>query len=165
MPLFRVNQDKLPLSRVIPEQSQAIELAAADVMLWDEPDQPFLQYAASSIDCGRASNLAGRAKCQALLSRIHFTLSDTEKATKSGEEAIRLMPDEPRYRVQLIEQMLITGNRKDALRHSRMGREAFPKDKRFQQFVDRIAEADRKEMLEPSLPKDDTLPSVESILN
>lgn len=165
MPLFRVNQDKLPLSEVIPEESQAIELAAADVMLWDEPDQLFLKYAANAIDCSRASNLAGRAKCQALLSRIHFTLTDVEKATKSGEEAIRLMPDEPRYRVQLIEQMLITGNRKDALRHSRMGREAFPKDKRFQQFVDRIAEADRKEMLEPSLPKDDTLPSVESILN
>ncbi|MEP0059946.1 MAG: ligase, partial [Rhodopirellula bahusiensis] len=100
-----------------------------------------------------------------LLSRIHFSLDDTANATKAGEEAIRLLPDEPRYRVQLIEQMLITGNRKDALRHARLGREAFAKDARFQQFVDRIAEADRKEMLEPTIPKDDTLPSVESILN
>ncbi|MEP0429126.1 O-antigen ligase family protein [Rhodopirellula bahusiensis] len=165
MPLFRVNQDKLPLAEVIPDDSRAIELAAADVMLWDEPDQKFLKHAAGSIDCGRASNLAGRAKCQALLSRIHFSLDDTANATKAGEEAIRLLPDEPRYRVQLIEQMLITGNRKDALRHARLGREAFAKDARFQQFVDRIAEADRKEMLEPTIPKDDTLPSVESILN
>ncbi|WDQ19500.1 O-antigen ligase family protein [Rhodopirellula sp. P2] len=165
MPLFRVNQDTLPLQKVIPNESRAIELAAADVLLWDTPDNDFLRHAATSIDCGRASNLAARAKCQALLSRIHFALDDIENATQTGEEAIRLMPDEPRYRVQLIEQFLITGNRTDALRHARLGREAIPKDKRFQQFVDRIAEAERNELLEPTLPQDTNAPSIESILD
>jgi O-antigen ligase/tetratricopeptide (TPR) repeat protein len=165
MPLLRVNQDTLPLQKVIPDNSRAIEMAAADVLHWDNPDNDFLRLAATSIDCDRASNLSDRAKCHALLSRIHFALEDFESAAETGEEAIRLMPDEPRYRVQLIEQFLIAGNRKDALRHARLGRKTIPSDKRFQQFIDRIAEAERKEVLTPALPEDQNVPSIESILN
>ncbi|MCC9656624.1 O-antigen ligase family protein [Rhodopirellula halodulae] len=165
MPLLRVNQTSLPLQKVIPENSRAIEIAAADVMLWDEPDQEFLQYATQNIQCNAQTNLASRAKCQALLSRIHFSLKQNEAAIKAGEEAIRMEPDEPRYRVQLIEQLLIMGNRPEALRHARMGRQSDPEDQRFQKFIDRIAELDRKEVLEPAIPRDENAPDIESILN
>jgi tetratricopeptide (TPR) repeat protein len=137
------------VSKAIPDQSTAMRLASQQYLQWPNPDPKFLRRCLQFIRCGGEATLRQRAECQALVGRIHFYLEAPEEGIKHFSESIKMAPEVANYRVELIEYLLKLGKKSEAMAQARLGRQSIPEDRRFQKFVDEIAEADRERLMAP----------------
>ena len=147
---------QLNIADVIPENSEAMRLAASDALQWDQPDLQFLRHALTVIHCDEGESMGQRAACQALLGRIHFVLDNTSDGQEHYQQAIRLAPHEADYRVEYIDRLLQRNLKEDALQQARLGRQSITDDPRFQEFVDQIAKSERTQT-----PPPDAAPAID----
>ncbi|MCM2373528.1 O-antigen ligase family protein [Aporhodopirellula aestuarii] len=164
MRLLRENPE-LSISDVIPSESQAMRLAAADYLKWEDPERDFLVRATEIIRCGEGDTMVQRATCHALVGKLHFYLGDTEKGQDYFQRAIRLAPDQANFRVELIENLLANDMTSEALSQARLGRQSISADARFQRFIDRIAEENRKQLTQPDDAPQVDRKKIDAILN
>ncbi|TWT52104.1 O-Antigen ligase [Allorhodopirellula solitaria] len=134
---------ELDVKEVIPDSPRVMRSAASRVLQWEQPDPEFLRRAVKTVGSEKDAPLETRAHCEELLGRIHFYLDEIEPAKEHYRQAIRMAPEKFIYRVDYINQLLERGLKSEALRQSRIGRNALPDKPQFQQFIDQIAESER----------------------
>ncbi|EMI47191.1 O-antigen ligase family protein [Rhodopirellula sp. SWK7] len=155
----------LSVADVIPNESRAMRLAATDYLKWENPDPEFFHRATETIRCGEGESMAQRASCHAVVGDVHFYLGDTEKGQDYYQRAIRLAPDQARYRVNLIEHLMAKGMNSQALAQARQGRQSISGDPRFQRFIDKIADANREALNAPGDVAPVNRKKIDAILN
>jgi len=149
MKLLRVNPEIL-VADVIPLEPEAMRLAVAEYIDWENPDPEYLRSATNLIGYAGGTTMADRSRSQALLGRVHFYLDDADKGQDFYQRAIRLAPDISAHRIALIEHLLKRDSKSEALAQARLGRQSLPEDKRFQTFIDQIAASERKQLTQPA---------------
>ncbi|EMI53593.1 O-antigen ligase family protein [Rhodopirellula sallentina] len=156
---------ELSIHEVIPNESKPMRLAAAEYLKWENADPEFFRKAVETIRCGEGDSMQQRAACHAVVGNVYFYLDDLEKGQDYYQRAIRLAPDQARYRIDLIKHLLAKDEPAEALSYARQGRQSLPENPQFQRFIDQIAEAERKALNQPiNEPRVDRS-KVDAILN
>jgi len=152
------------VASAIPETSEAMKRAAASYLSWQNPDPRFLRRCLEIVRCHADATLPQRAQCEALRGKIHFYLESPEKGIEAYLSAIRFVPDQANFRLELIEYLLSFGRKTEAMAQARLGRASLPENPRFQQIIDQIAKSDRERLVEPSELPDVDPAQLEAIL-